>query len=321
MEKKCFVICDNEREYTFRLSSLLSKKIEYQIHVCSSFLEVQNIAEEKKIGILLIEEDMMENQNESSAEVVIFLSEESREGENKICKYQSFDDILSDILTICMAEEQQGILKRQMCRNCSLIGIYSPIHRTGKTTFAIALGKEAAKRESVLYLNLETYSGWEEWTGREEPYTLADLLYYARQEKGNLETRIGAMTGYLDELAYIAPMEMSEDLKAVTPSEWMELLETLRNRKIYKKIILDFGECVQGLWDMLSMCQEIYMPVRTGRIARGKILQFEKNARMLGREELLERMVKIQLDKDISKDVKRILKRKEWQDDRAGRAS
>ena len=63
------------------------------------------------------------------------------------------------------------------------------------------------------------------------------------------------------------------------------------------------------------------MPVRTGRIARGKILQFEKNARMLGREELLERMVKIQLDKDISKDVKRILKRKEWQDDRAGRAS
>ena len=321
MEKKCFVICDNEREYAFRLSSLLSKKIEYQIHVCSSFLEVQNIAEEKKIGILLIEEDMMENQNESSAEVVIFLSEESREGENKICKYQSFDDILSDILTICMAEEQQGILKRQMCRNCSLIGIYSPIHRTGKTTFAIALGKEAAKRERVLYLNLETYSGWEEWTGREEPYTLADLLYYARQEKGNLETRIGAMTGYLDELAYIAPMEMSEDLKAVTPSEWMELLETLRNRKIYKKIILDFGECVQGLWDMLSMCQEIYMPVRTGRIARGKILQFEKNARMLGREELLERMVKIQLDKDISKDVKRILKRKEWQDDRAGRAS
>ena len=321
MEKKCFVICDNEREYAFRLSSLLSRKIEYQIHVCSSFQEVQKIAEEKEIGILLIEEEMLEHQTGFPAEVVIFLSEESREGENKICKYQSFDEILSDILTICMEEEQQGILKRRMCKNCSLIGIYSPIHRTGKTTFAIALGKEAAKRESVLYLNLETYSGWEEWTGREEPYTLADLLYYAKQEKGNLETRIGAMTGYLDELAYIAPMEMSEDLKAVTSSEWIELLETLRNRKIYKKIILDFGECVQGLWEMLSMCQEIYMPVRTGRIARGKILQFEKNVRMLGREELLERMVKIQLNQDISKDVKRILKRKEWQDDRAGRAS
>lgn len=58
------------------------------------------------------------------------------------------------------------------------------------------------------------------------------------------------MTGYLDELAYIAPMEMSEDLKAVTVNEWMNLLETLRNRKIYKKIIFDFGECVQGLWDI-----------------------------------------------------------------------
>lgn len=318
MEKKCFVICDSEREYAFRLSSLLSKKIDYQIHVCSSFKEVQRIADEKKIGILLVEEGIFENQSDAVAEVVILLSERNREGENKVCKYQSFDEILSDILNICMEEQQQGVLKRQICKSCSLIGVYSPISRVGKTTFAIALGKEAAKREPVLYLNLETYSGWEEWSGKSEPYTLADLLYYAKQEKGNLETRIGAMTGYLDELAYIAPMEMSEDLKAVTVNEWMNLLETLRNRKIYKKIIFDFGECVQGLWDMLSMCNEIYMPVREGRISKGKVFQFEKNLRLLGREELLEKIVRIQLGKDISKDVKRILKRKEWRDDRSG---
>ena len=98
----------------------------------------------------------------------------------------------------------------------------------------------------------------------------------------------------------------------------MNLLETLRNRKIYKKIIFDFGECVQGLWDMFSMCNEIYMPVREGRISKGKVFQFEKNLRLLGREELLEKIVRIQLGKDISKDVKRILKRKEWRDDRSG---
>ena len=69
---------------------------------------------------------------------------------------------------------------------------------------------------------------------------------------------------------------------------------------------------------MFSMCNEIYMPVREGRISKGKVFQFEKNLRLLGREELLEKIVRIQLGKDISKDVKRILKRKEWRDDRSG---
>lgn len=321
MEKKCFVICDSEHEYAFRLSSLLSKRIDYQIHVCSSLKEVQKIAKEKQIGILLTEENFISEQGDKLAEMIIVLSPESGEGKNRIFKYQSFDGILTDILTLCMEGQQKSILRRTNCRNCSLIGIYSPVNRIGKTTFAIALGKEAAKRESVLYLNLETYSGWEERIGKKESYTLADLLYYAKQEKGNLETRVGAMTGYLEELAYIAPMEMSEDLKAVTAEEWLELFEALKNRKIYRKIIIDFGESVQGLWDMLSMCSEIYMPVKEGRISRAKVHQFEKNARLLGREGLLERVVKIQLGKDIAGDVARILEREEWKNDRSGTTS
>ena len=163
-----------------------------------------------------------------------------------------------------------------------------------------------------MYVNFEAYSGWEERVGRKEPYTLADLLYYAKQEKGNLETRIGIMTGYFDELAYIAPMEISEDLKAVTPKEWMELLETLQNRRIYKSIILDFDECVQGLWEMLSECGVIYMPVREGKVSRAKLLQFERNAKVLGYEDLLEKIVKIRLGRDISETVRQILKREEW---------
>lgn len=321
MEKKCFVICDSEREYAFRLSALLSRRIDYQIHVCSSWKEVQKTAEEKRIGILLAEEECIPEQADKQADLFLILSPEEGDGKNRIFKYQSFDGILTDILTACMEEKQPGVLKRQSCRNCSMIAVYSPIHRIGKTTFAIALGKEAAKRESVLYVNMETYSGWEERMGTSEAYTLADLLYYARQEKGNLETRAGAMTGYLDELAYIAPMEMSEDLKAVTKEEWIAFFEALKNRKIYRKIIVDFGECVQGLWDILAMCSEIYMPVKEGKISKAKLHQFEKNARLLGKEELLERIVKIQLGKEIAADVARILKREEWKHDRSGTAS
>lgn len=311
MEKKCLVICASEHEYAFHLSSLLSKRIEYQVHVCSSIQEVKRTAMERTIGILLVEEKDS-GEADTLAETVIVFTEEEKEGLNKIFKYQPFEGILSELLNVCVENEQKGILKRQTCKSCKLIGVYSPIHRSGKTTFAIALGKEAAKRESVLYVNFEAYSGWEERVGRKEPYTLADLLYYAKQEKGNLETRIGIMTGYFDELAYIAPMEISEDLKAVTPKEWMELLETLQNRRIYKSIILDFDECVQGLWEMLSECGVIYMPVRDGKVSRAKLLQFERNAKVLGYEDLLEKIVKIRLGRDISETVRQIFKREEW---------
>lgn len=311
MEKKCLVVCAGEHEYAFHLSSLLSKRIEYQVHVCSSIQEVKRTAEERTIGILLVEEKDS-SEADALAETVIVFTEEEKEGKNRIFKYQSFDGILSDLLNICVESEQQGILKRQICRNCKLVGVYSPIHRIGKTTFAIALGKEAAKKERVLYLNLEAYSGWEERVERKETYTLADLLYYAKQEKGNLETRIGIMTGYFDELAYIAPMEMSEDLKAVTAKEWMELLETLQNRKIYKSIILDLDECVQGLWEMLSVCGVVYMPVKEGKISQAKLRQFERNARNLGYEELLKKIVVIRLGREVTKEVRQILKREEW---------
>ena len=40
------------------------------------------------------------------------------------------------------------------------IAVYSPVGRTGKTGFALALGKEIAKKRRTLYLNLEEYSGF-----------------------------------------------------------------------------------------------------------------------------------------------------------------
>ena len=40
-----------------------------------------------------------------------------------------------------------------------MIGIYSPVHRIGKTKFALRLGQKMARQVPVLYLNLEGYSG------------------------------------------------------------------------------------------------------------------------------------------------------------------
>lgn len=318
MRSRCFVICSKERAYADRLAMLLSEKIDFQIHVCSSVEQVEMLLKGKEIEILLLEECYYEkfDAKEIVREVIVLSEEYMDESDTKwIYKYQSADDILSEILKICMEDHHSGIFKQQLYKDSCLIGVYSPIHRIGKTSFAIALGKELAKKERVLYLNLEEYSGWKERYGKNEPYTLADLLYYERQEKGNLNIRLGIMTGDMEGLEYVAPMTISEDLKKVTFEEWKDLLEVLLSQRVYQKIIIDFGECIQGLWNLLNLCQQIYMPVSHQQESYAKILQFERNIEVLGYKELLEKTTQLEITGDMESYVRTLLQKEEQGND------
>lgn len=314
MGSKCFVICDSERHYADSLASVLAEKIEFPIHVCSSVEQVKRLTDEREVGILLIEETFPEEEREElhAANQILLVRKEvigENDGIKTVYKYQPADAILSEILASCMDENHPGMLRQQLYRDSALIGIYSPIHRIGKTALALEIGKELAKEERVLYLNLEEYSGWEERFGRREQYTLADFLYYAKQEKSNLGMRLSIMTGHMEELEYIAPVSVSEDLKHVTFEEWKELLEQLLNLRIYKKIVIDFGESVQGLWGLLNLCQKIYMPVNNQAESRAKLAQFEKNAEILGFGDLLKRVKKVETDGNIEGRVRQLLER------------
>lgn len=315
MGSKCFVICDSEHQYANSLSAVLAKKIDFQIHVCSSVRQVEMLTEEKEIEILLIGENYPEEERDRLKAVnKILLVREPVEGgttERAIYKYQSGDVILSELLAICLEENQSGVFRQQVYKDTCLIGIYSPVHRVGKTAFAIALGKVLAEKQSVLYLNLEEYSGWEERFGRREQYTLADLLYYTRQETSNLGMRLDMMTGHMEGLQYVAPIRICEDLKAVTYEEWRELLEQLVNQKKYKSIVIDFGESVQGIWRLLELCQKVYMPVNHEPESEAKIAQFEKNAEILGHSALLQRITKLELKDNVEGYARQLLQGEE----------
>lgn len=322
MGSRCFVICDKEQAYADGLALLLAKKIDFPIHVCSSIEQIDILSKEKGIEILLIGESYPREKYEGiPVREKIILAEDHTfdEEEKKIYKYQSGDAILEEVMAICLEENSSGMFKQQLYKESCVIGVYSPVHRIGKTEFSIALGKELARKERVLYLNLEEYSGWKQRFSKDEQYTLADVLYYARQEQSNLGVRLGMMTDEMDGLEYIAPMYISEDLKKVTSQEWKDLLEQLLGLKLYKKIIIDFGECVQGLWQLLEMCQKIYMPVNHQQESKAKIAQFEKNAEILGHGELWKKMTQLEFDGDMGSYVRQLLQKEEAEND-TGRA-
>ena len=63
-----------------------------------------------------------------------------------------------------------------------VLGVYSPVGRCLKTSFALTMGKLLAQEERVLYLNLEEFSGLSVLMKEEYKSDLSDLLYFTTVE-------------------------------------------------------------------------------------------------------------------------------------------
>ena len=60
---------------------------------------------------------------------------------------------------------------------------------------------------------------------------------------------------------YVPPAVIPEDIRDVKPGEWLWLFDEVLRTSIYDTLVLDIGDCVQGLYSILGVCDEIYMPV------------------------------------------------------------
>lgn len=314
MNHKNFVICDREVLYVNHFMEMIAKRKElaFQVRACTSFEHLIALEEKQSIDLLLITDAYTAGERSRiQAQKVFVLTSvkhaKVNEQETPIYKYQSADDILSEILQACLDHQEEELFSVISKNNGKLIGVYAPVHRSGKTTFALALGKELAKKSSVLYLNLETYASAGAQFPEETRRDLADLLYFVRQESSNFGLRVSTVVSQMDELDYVPPMKNCEDLKSVLAEEWQQLLGQILDKSIYETVIVDIGECVQGVFSILELCQRIYMPVLEDSISAGKLMRYEQNLQMLGIEKLSERTTQFVLPTHPTGFVKQLL--------------
>lgn len=297
MSSRNLVICDRESDYAASLAAFLTEKKElaFQVMVTTRLEQVQAIEEESSLDLLLISEDFTYEQRSAvNARKTIVLTNEGQRSLDEdvisIFKYQSGDDIYAQIIQACAAEDGNFLRIRKKQKG-TLIGIYSPVHRVGQTSFALEKGKELAKDQNVLYLNLETYAGFGGHFQEEWKKNLTVLLYYAKQESEKLGMVLTTLVRQTGELDFIPPAVFPEDIKAVTKEEWMWLFHEILKSSIYDVLILDLGECIQDLYDILNMCDTVFLPAAGDRLAVSKIRQYEEILKQLGYEQLWERMI------------------------------
>ena len=254
--------------------------------------------EKEKIDFLFISSEYPEDSRKQVKAGMVFVIAPEREValENRevpIYKYQPGDQILAEMIRQCSmsGDEKQIFLKITGKKNCRVIAVYSPVRRIGKTTYAIRLGRKLAKEANVLYLGMETYGG-EGGHFPEGTQTLADVLYYARQEQSNIGTVLTTIVRHSENLDYIVPMPVSEDIKEIDSEEWIRLIQKIIEQSIYEIVILDMDEGVRDIYRVLRICNEIHMLTIVEPVAEAKVAQFEAELELLGYEDVRRKIIR-----------------------------
>ncbi len=326
MGRKVLAVCDSEPVYARCLMEWISRHgdASLQVRIFSDAGQLFQYSKKHEIEMLLMEECYPEEiRSKIPAKKKFLLCRESSavkagyggSGEKGIFKYQSAEQIATQLMeehpTEIYGKKEKAAAripevtvektlgepseKEAVKGGKGLIGIYSPVHRIGKTTFALKLAGELGGGMPVLYLNLEEYSGLEYCLPFCGKGNLGDLLYYMKQADDSFGYRLSTMVCQKGNLDYIEPLSVTMDLRAVKAEEWLELFRRILEESIYETVVLDLGEGVQGLFDILRQCDTVYTPFVEQEGARAKLRQYTDNLCRLGYEEVLEHTIQKEL--------------------------
>lgn len=280
------------------------------VRICSSTDMLERLLEMSQIQVLLISEEIPYEKRKQAFEgkrIVLTRNHCNDLGKEEVelRKYQSVEVLSAQILQVF--QESLGTVKISKRKNARILAVYSPVHRIGKTTFAIKLGKQLATQENVLYLNLETYAGIGGYFPDEEVQNLSHLLYYGRQEKDDISVRIASMVRQMGYLDYIPPMKVWTDLKSVTMKEWEAFFQKLMEQSIYDVIVLDVGNSVENVYEILGLCDYVFLLQASDVYAQGKLKQYQYILQVLGYQELEKRTIYVDSDRSVRQAVREAL--------------
>lgn len=304
MKRNILAICDLEVAYAshFMEHMNLRKNIPFEVQAFSCVTQLKHFTKQQSIEILLISENAWEPEvTQLSIGQIIVLAEgtstKSTYSYPSVSKYQSSDSVIREVMAVYAAESRDrevrpvNVTKRDM----KIIGVYSPVGRCMKTSFALTLGRLLSRDRPTLYINLESYAGFEQLFGKSYDRTLSDIIYYMRKEKDNLINRLHGAIQTLDNLDYIPPVPFPQDIADIRFEEWNWLLETLRGESSYQRIVLDIGDSVEDICPLLEKCDYIFLPEKNDFISQAKISQFESLMDVWNGQKVLDRIEKIKL--------------------------
>lgn len=281
MVKKVLAICDREEEYLYHMADYLEKKecFPFMVRAFTDTSQLIKFLDKDHVELLLIAENAYDESVKGKVSgQVLLLNESGHEVEGvteNINKYQSSETIFRAVMNTYMGEGRE--IPRRIARGnkMKIIGNYSPIGRCLQTTFALSMGQILAKKHKTLYLNFESYSGFGHLLHREFEADIMDALYYFNGEKEKLAYKLDGLMESINGLDYIPPVLAYKNLQEITGEQWIELFREIERISDYEYLILDLSEQMNGLFDVLHECDQVFTIIKEDGIAEAKLRQYE----------------------------------------------
>lgn len=285
-------ILDTDVMFLNQLSRyLLDKTDKFIISSFSDAEKYNEYAEYSKIDLLIFSEDFLDKLNFETRATKILMAE----GYKKECeayyiinKYQKAESFLKNVLMIYAEDTGNNSAVLSSGRDSYLIGFYSPVGGSGKTTLAVALSKALADNGAkVLYLNLERISSLAGIFNAQSDKSFSEILLAAKNKDENLQIKILANTlqNNTSKIYYINPPESAVEYSEMTDEEMMYILNELKNMSEFDYVIIDFlGEFNKRVFSILDICKKIVFTSLPGELARQKVQLFIKEMKILGYE-------------------------------------
>ncbi len=299
MAKNVMAVYDTDEEYVMRLMNYFSetRPVDIEIQGFTDLNYLKEYAGNRQLDVLLVQDtEMCGDIEEMKIGKIMVLSEgeyetEDGKGHKTIYKYQSTENIVREVMCY-YAEEPTvhiGVVNGTRGR---LIGVYSPVKRSLKTSFALCLGQILSHSRKTLYIDIEDYHGFNAILNQNFMADISDLLFYIQQSKQNFPCKLASVVQRLGSLDFIPPAISPEDLKQVRPEDWMHFLNEVLACN-YDYVIVDIGDSVREVTGILEACETVYTPVREDFISQAKLEQYETWLRIMECESVLEKTEKL----------------------------
>ncbi len=277
-KKGVCALCDCDTAYMGRLMDYLDMRqgLPFEVQAFSSPEPLKAYAKEHSVDLVLIAEELMSEEiMQLGTERILLLTEEETElpGFPAVCKYQSSDTLLQEILCCYRKAQRDHEDMSWPVRRLSVYGVFSPVGRCGKTGFALILGQVLAESGRVLYLNFEEYAGFDSLLPKQDA-DLSELLLYLLQGMPGVFRKLQELVRPLGQMDYIPPGVRHADYGALEWEHWELFLNSIRMEGVYDAVILDLGAPTDALFQILECCDAVYMPVKKDPASEAKLREF-----------------------------------------------
>ncbi|GMQ57659.1 hypothetical protein AN1V17_20540 [Vallitalea sediminicola] len=309
------IIVDKDKGYLNAISRFLSSWNETEYNVIS-FTEKELLIkylETKKADILLISPKLMTEEIDLTNVQMTIINTPDRVPENLLTypyinKYQPGDIIARELISIFSKySNDEIIVKNNNNVEAKVIGIYSPVGGSGKTTVSVGLSKEyALKGIKTLFISLEEMASYSAILDCNNTNNFSDLLYYIKQKNKNLIMKIEGLknTDVNSGMDYFSPPYCYKDIHEVSAKEWIDLIEYIKNNSNYARIVIDFDSNINDKnLEILRICDEVLLLTNMFEMALTKMNYLYSSIEKIGIEDINNNVKIIINNTDSQKEV------------------